>query len=78
MLIKNIYAIDLLPTHNLIITPDGKAYMFYITPYRRLTEKDLVELTPAMPIEMYLKAVGARAFPAFREEDIAAYGLQRV
>lgn len=78
MLIENIYACDLLPTHNLITTLDGKVYMFYITPYRPLTEKDLVELKLTMPIEMYLKAVGARVFPSCREEDIAAYGLQRV
>lgn len=77
MKIANIYTIDSMPTRNLIITPDGRLYTFHIAPYRVLNEKDLQEVKPRMPIPMYLKAVGAREFPAYRDGDIVAYGLER-
>lgn len=78
MKIANIYSCDLLPTHNLITLPDGRVYMSYIAPYRILTEKDLMEVKLEIPIEMYLKSVGANAFPEYRRGNIAAYGLERV
>lgn len=77
MKITNIYAIDSMPTRNLIITPDGRLYTFHIAPYRILNEKDLREVKPMMPTPMYLKAVGAHEFPAYRDGDIAAYGLEK-
>ncbi len=77
MKITNIYAINSMPTRNLIITPDGRLYTFHIAPYRLLTEKDLQEVKPRMPIEMFLKAIGAHEFPVYRDGDIAAYGLEK-
>ena len=77
MEITNICAIDSMPTRNLIMTPDGRLYTFHIAPYRVLTEKDLQEIKPMMPTPMYLKAVGAHEFPAYRDGDIAAYGLEK-
>lgn len=77
MKIANIYAIDSMPTRNLMITPEGRLYTFHIAPYRVLTEKDLQEIKPMMPTEMYLMAIGAHEFPAYRDGDIAAYGLEK-
>lgn len=77
MKITNIYFCDSLPNHNLITLPNGRVYVFYNAPYRVLTEKDLIEVKLTMPIEMYLKAVGAYAFPEYCCGNIAAYGLER-
>ena len=63
------------PETNVAFTQGG--IVFSIAPYRLLTEKDLREVKPMMPTPMYLKAVGAHEFPAYRDGDIAAYGLEK-
>ena len=77
MKIANVYTIDSMPTRNLIITPDGRLYTFHIAPYRALNEKDLQEVKPRIPTEIYLRAIGAHEFSAYRDGDIAAYGLKK-
>lgn len=59
MKIKNIYT-GSFANHYVVEMPNNKFYKFYITPSRKITEKDLTEVFPNMPSEIakkYLKPV---------------------
>ncbi len=70
MKIKKMYNPESLPDFYVIETLDGKFFRFNVTPFRKITEKDLI------PIPHYV-AKGNNALEAF-EFIYRFYGLEKV
>lgn len=76
MKISSIYTLECNPMHNLIETPDGKLYLFRISPFRHLSHSDLEEVKTPLPRHLYLKAVHAIPYTGSALLNLPVYGLE--
>lgn len=68
MQIKEMHETPRLPLHYILEMPDGSCHLVYITPFRRISEKDLV------PCKTAPKKIGATPVSSYM---LKCYGLTK-